>query len=207
MENKTIITISREFGSGGREIGKKLAEKLNIPFYDKELIELSAKESGIDKELFEDEEYHTSKGFYLLGAIGFTLGSPITSISEMSLNDRLFLVQTETIENIANCGACVIVGRCADYVLSNYPNVLNVFIHANMKDKIERAVHSYEVDERNVENSISKIDKRRANYYNYYTDRKWGNASNYDIVINSSRFGVDGTVDILQKLITKENSK
>lgn len=201
MKKKTIITISRQFGSGGREIGKKLAEALGIPFYDKELIEMAAKESGIDEELFEDEEYRTSRGFYLLGAIGFTLGSPITSISEMSLNDRLFLVQSETIENIAEKGPCVIVGRCADYVLQEKHSTINIFIHASMKDRKERAIHSYEVDERNIEASISKIDKRRANYYNYYTDRKWGAAENYDIVLNSSKFGIDGCVDIIKSIL------
>jgi len=201
MSKKTIITISREFGSGGREIGKKLADRMNIPFYDKELIELAAKESGIDASLFEDEEYRTSRGFYLLGAIGFTLGSPISSISEMSLNDRLFLVQSKTIETIAKQGSCVIVGRCADYILQDDPDVLSVFIHANMKDKKERAIHSYEVDERNIDASIAKIDKRRANYYNYYTDRKWGEAANYDIVLNSSKFGVDGCVALLQSIM------
>lgn len=204
MSKKTIITISRQFGSGGREVGKKLAEALNIPFYDKELIELAAKESGIDEELFEDEEYRTSRGFYLLGAIGFTLGSPITSISEMSLNDRLFLVQSETIETIADKGPCVIVGRCADYVLANHPDTLSVFIHADMKDRKERAIHSYEIDERNVEASMTKIDKRRANYYNYYTDRKWGSAENYDVVLNSSKFGVDGCVALLQHILSEE---
>lgn len=201
MKKKTIITISRQFGSGGREVGKKLAEALGIPFYDKELIEMAAKESGIDEELFEDEEYRTSRGFYLLGAIGFTLGSPITSISEMSLNDRLFLVQSETIENIAEKGPCVIVGRCADYVLQEKHSTINIFIHASMKDRKERAIHSYEVDERNIEASITKIDKRRANYYNYYTDRKWGAAENYDIVLNSSKFGIDGCVEIIKQII------
>lgn len=204
MKNKTIITISRQFGSGGREIGKKLAEYLNVPFYDKELIELAAKESGVDEGLFEDEEYRTSRGFYLLGAIGYTLGSPITSIAEMSLNDRLFLIQSETIENIASQGPCVIVGRCADYVLKDKADILSVFIHANMKDRKERAVHSYEVDERNIENSVEKIDKRRANYYNYYTDQKWGDADNYDIVLDSSKFGIEGCALILKTILEKK---
>lgn len=204
MTKKTVITISRQFGSGGREVGKKLAEALNIPFYDKELIEEAAQASGIDPELFEDEEYRTSRGFYLLGAIGFTLGSPITSISEMSLNDRLFLVQSETIENIASRGPCVIVGRCADYVLQGKAETLSVFIHADEKDRKERAIHSYEVDERNIESSMNKIDKRRANYYNYYTDRKWGEAENYDIVLNSSKFGVDGCVSLIKHIVEEE---
>lgn len=201
---KTIITISREFGSGGREIGKKLAKELNIPFYDKQLIEIAAKESGFDKELFEEEDARTSRGFRLFGALGYSLGGPLSTITELSLNDRLFLVQSQVIEQVAKEGPCVIVGRCADYVLNDYNNVLNVFIHGNMDDKLTRAVNSYEVDERDVENSIRKIDKHRANYYEYYTDRKWGRAENYDLSLNSSTFGVDGCVSIIKMLIEKE---
>lgn len=204
MNNKTIITISRQFGSGGKEIGKKLAEQLGIPFYDKEIIELAAQESGIDKELFEEGEHRTGRGFQLLGAIGFTLGSPISAISELSLNDRLFIVQSEVIEQVAEQGSCVIVGRSSDYVLANMPNTLHVYLHANMKDRIDRAIHSYEVDERDIEGSINKIDKRRANYYEYYTDRKWGRAENYDICINTSRFGIDETVNIIKELARKK---
>ena len=188
---KTIITISREFGSGGREIGKKLAEQLNVPFYDKELIEIAAKESGLDKELFEEEDSRTSKGFRLLGALGYSLGGPLSTITELSLNDRLFLVQSQVIEQVAKEGACVIVGRCADYVLKDYDTVLNVFIHGNMKEKKERAIHSYEVDERDIENSIHKIDKRRANYYEYYTDRKWGDPQNHCMCLNTSALDME----------------
>lgn len=197
---KTIITISRQFGSGGREIGQRLAKELEIPFYDKELIEIAAKQSGIDSELFEEERYHTSRGFYLLGAINYTLGSPISSIAEMSLNDRLFFVQSEAIKNIAEQGSCVLIGRCADYVLNDMEH-LSVFIHADMESRKKRAVHSYEADETDIEASIEKIDKRRANYYNYYTDRIWGAADNYDIVLNSDKFGIDGCVKLLKQLI------
>lgn len=202
---KNIITISRQFGSGGREVGERLAKELNIPFYDKELIELAAKESGIDQELFEEESETTSRGFHLLGAIGFTLGSPLTSISELSISDRLFLVQSQVIEQIASQGPCVIVGRCADYVLQDRNDVLNVFVHANMKDRVERAQYSYNVDERDIEGSILKTDKRRANYYNYYTDKKWGRVDNYDLAINTSTFGIDETVAIIKEVYTKES--
>ena len=204
MEKKTIITISRQFGSGGREIGKKLAEQLNIPFYDKELIEIAAKESGMDKELFEEEGTRTSRGFHLLGALGYSLGGPLSTMTELSLNDRLFIVQSEVVKQVADEGPCVIVGRCADYVLSERDDVLDVFIHADMEDRKQRAIHSYEVDERDIEGSIRKIDKRRANYYEYYTDRKWGRAENYDISINSSTFGIDGTVEIIKALAQKK---
>ena len=191
MENKTMITISRQFGSGGREIGKKIADQLGIPFYDKELIEIAAKESGMDKELFEEDDARTSKGFRLLGALGYSLGGPLSTITELSLNDRLYLVQEEVIKGVANDGPCVIVGRCADYVLRERSDVLNVYIHADM-------------DERDIEGSIKKIDKRRANYYEYYTDRKWGRAENYDISINSTTFGIDGTVEIIKMLAQKK---
>lgn len=201
MKKKTIITISRQFGSGGREVGQKLAEQLNIPFYDKELIERAAQESGMDKELFEDADTRTSKGFHLLGALGYSLGGPISTMTELSLNDRLFLVQSQVVEQVAAEGPCVIVGRSADYVLKDRDDVLNVYVHADMKDRIDRAVHSYEVDERDIENSVKKIDKRRSNYYEYYTDRKWGNAENYDISINSSAFGIDRTVSIIKNLV------
>lgn len=203
MENKTIITISREFGSGGREIGKLIAEKLNIPFYDKEIIELAAESSGIDKELFEESDTRTSKGFHLFGALGYSLGGPLSAITELSLNDRLFMVQSQILDQVASQGACVIVGRCADYVLRNRKDVLNVYVHANLKDRKERAVHSYEVDTRDIEDSINKIDKRRANYYEFYTDRKWGQAENYDICINSSAFGIEGTAGIIIDLSKK----
>lgn len=203
MENRTIITISREFGSGGREIGKIIAEQLKIPFYDKELIELAAAESGIDKELFEDNDTRTSKGFHLFNALGYSLGGPLSAITELSLNDRLFMVQSHVLEQVALQGSCVIVGRCADYVLRESSNVLNVFIHANMKDRKDRAIHSYEVDTRNIEDSINKIDKRRANYYEFYTDRKWGKAENYDLCINSSTFGLEGTAGIIIDLAKK----
>ena len=204
MKKKTIITISKEFGSGGRMIGKMLAERLKIPFYDKELIEIAAKESGIDKELFEDNDSRTSKGFHLFGALGYSLGGPLSAITELSLNDRLYLVQAHVVEQVANQGAGVIVGRCADYVLRERDDVINVFIHADEKDKVERAKTSYEVDLRDVEKSILKIDKRRANYYEYYTDRTWGKAENYDISLNSSTFGLEGCVDIIMELMKKE---
>lgn len=206
MKKKTIITISRQFGSGGREVGKLLAEQLGIPFYDKELIEIAAKESGIDPELFEDAESVTSKGFHLLGALGYSLGGPLSTISELSLSDRLFIAQSQTIQNVAKQGSCVIVGRCADYILRDREDVLNVYVHANMKDRLQRAIKSYEVDERNIEVSVNKIDKRRANYYEYYTDNRWGYADYYDICVNTSTFGIEGSVNIIKHIIEQEEN-
>lgn len=142
-----------------------------------------------------------------MAAMGYTLGSPITSINEMSLNDRMFLVQSEVIESIAMQGSAVIVGRCADYVLKDHPECINVFIHANMRSRIERARTSYEVDGDNLEKEIEKIDKRRANYYNYYTDKKWGKVENYHVSLDSSRFGVDECVTVIKQLVEAQNKK
>lgn len=204
MSKKRIVTISRQYGSGGRKVGEELAKKLNIPFYDKELIELAAKQSGIDPELFADNDERTSIGFQLLNTIGFTLGSPITGISEMSLSDRMFLIQTEIIEQIAENGPCVIVGRCADYILGERDDVLNVFIHGDMEDRVERVKKDYQIEERDIEGTVVKTDKRRANYYNYYTDRKWGRADHYDICLNTSTFGIEQTADIIEYTMKEE---
>lgn len=201
MEKKILVTISRQFGSGGREVGKKLAEALHVPFYDKELIEIAAKESGIDKELFENEEESTSKGYYFLESIGLAMGSPIAGMNGQALNDRMFLAQSEVIRSIAASGSAIIVGRCADYVLEEFPECVNIFIHANMRSRKERAIHSYEVDEDNIEKSIERIDKRRANYYNYYTDKKWGKVENYHLSIDTSKFGIDECVKIIKDLV------
>lgn len=201
MTTNKILTISRQFGSGGREIGQKVAKKLGIPFYDKELIEIAARESGIDKELFENEDIMESKGVHFFATVGYAFGSPLSNIGELSLQDRMFIVQSQVIKDIANDGPCVIVGRCADYVLSENDNCVHAFLHADMEDRSKRAIESYEADPDDIENSIKKIDKRRCNYYDYYTDRKWGLATNYDLCLNTSRLGQKECVDILVELM------
>lgn len=204
MKTKTIITISRQFGSGGREVAKKLSEKLDIPFYDKELIAIAAAESGIDKDVFESEEYRTSRAFYLLGTIGYTLGSPVTINNMMSLNDRMFMAQSNVIENLANEGPCVIVGRCGDYVLKDRDDVLHVYIHAELEDRKTRAVEEYKIATEDVNEFIGKVDRERANYYNYYTGQKWGNANNYNVSIDSSKFSIDQIVDLIINLVKEK---
>lgn len=204
---KTIITISRQFGSGGRIIGQKLAEELQIPFYDKEIINQAVEESGISKEVFEKESDKTSRGFYLLGAIGYAIGSPITITPEMSLNDRIFQVEADVINEFAQEGSCVIVGRCADYILDDYDEVINVYIHADLESRVNRVLTEYNVspdDILDMEEFIKKVDKQRANYYNYYTNRTWGHVENYDIVLNSSRFTIDECVSFIKQAVLKE---
>ena len=199
---RTIITISREFGSGGREIGKKLAEQLGIDFYDKELLEIASKESGITQELFvKHDETYTNSFLYslVMGSYPITPDGRINP--ELPLNQKIFLAQFDTIRSLAEKGPCVIVGRCADYVLRNRENVVNFFITANMAHKRRRILERYDIEKSKVEDFIRKTDKRRANYYNYYTDMKWGEARNYDLCINSSKTGTDGAVSILKAYV------
>lgn len=201
---KSIITISRQFGSGGRNIAKRLAEELEIPFYDKEIISKAAEESGIDEETFIKERERTSRSYYFFGAIAYTLGSPMTMSSDLSLNDRIYIAQAEVIRELAEQGPCVIVGRCADEILSDNENVLNVYIHADIKDRINRVRDEYGVKDttlEDVEEYIKRVDKQRANYYHYYTDRKWGNVQNYDISLNASEFSEDEIVSIIKFLV------
>ena len=200
---KTVITISREFGSGGHAIGKLLAEKLEIPFYDKELLTIAAKQSGICEDLFvkHDESYSNSLLYSLvMGTYTPTADGRMTA-NEMPLNHRIFLAQFDTIRNLAIEAPCVIVGRCADYVLRSNPNTVNFFVTGNIIEKKKRILERYDIEKDKVEDFIRKTDKRRASYYNYYTDLKWGEAKNYDLCINSSKTGIDGAVEIMAKYI------
>lgn len=204
---RSIITISREFGSGGREIGKKLAEQLGIEFYDKELLELASKHSGITQELFvKHDENYTNSFLYSLVMGNYPVTSDGRINPELPLNQKIFLAQFETIRALAEKGPCVIVGRCADYVLRNRDNVINFFITGSMPQKRRRILERYDIEKNKVEDFIRKTDKRRANYYNYYTDMKWGEAKNYDLCLNSSKTGIEGAVEIMQDYIRiKEN--
>ena len=204
---RSIVTISREFGSGGREIGKRLADKLNVPFYDKKLLEMASKESGIARELFvKNDESYTNSFLYSL-VMGTYPVSPDGRLNpELPLNHKIFLAQFETIKKLAEKGPCVIVGRCADYVLKEEPNVIDFFISGNMYDKKKRILERYDIEKPKVEEFIRKTDKRRASYYNYYTDMKWGDARNFDLCINSSKSGIEGAVDLMLAYIgIKEN--
>lgn len=193
---KKIITISRQFGSGGRGIGKLLADRLDIPFYDKELIELASKESGIDERIFKSEGEETGRFYQVLGAIGYALGSPAGGIYEYSINDQLYLVQANIIELLANEGPCVIVGRCADYVLEDREDVLNIYLCADMDERLRRVIDEYHVEDAD-EAMLCKVDKRRSNYYQYYTDRVWGKAENYDLCINTGKFDTDAIIGMI----------
>ena len=204
---RSIITISREFGSGGREIGKLLAESLNVDFYDKELLEIASKESGICEELFvKHDENYTNSFLYSLVMGSYPVSSDGRINTELPLNQKIFLAQFDAIRKLAEKGPCVIVGRCADYVLRNQDNVINFFISGDMLHKKRRILERYDIEKNKAEDFIRKTDKRRANYYNYYTDRKWGEAKNYDLCINSSKTGIEGAVQLMQDYIKIKES-
>jgi len=202
MKSKVVITIARQFGSGGREIGEKLAEKLEIPFYDKSLIHLAAQESGIDEDLFHFADEKSFHGFWAASASNAGIyGNRIPMFNELPMNDQLFLIQSKIIRKLAESDSCVIVGRCADYILRDDPHTIPVFIHSDEEDRLNRIIHIYGIAEKDARDVMIKTDKRRAAYYNYYSGGKWGRADNYDLSVNSGSVGIDGAVDLIIKLV------
>ena len=196
---QSVITIARQYGSGGRTIGKKLAESLNIPFYDKELIAMAAKKSGLSQVVFEKaDEKATSSLLYSLVMGTYNFGSHFSTVSDMPINDRLFMIQSDIIQHAALEGPCVIVGRCADYVLREHPNCFHVFIRAEHDDRVKRIVEEYGDPAAKADDLLQKKDKQRANYYNFYSNKKWADMNNYDLVVNSSLFGIDGSIDVIK---------
>ncbi|MEG2097063.1 MAG: cytidylate kinase-like family protein [Pseudoflavonifractor sp.] len=185
---KTIITIGREYGSGGRIIAQRLAEALSIPFYDKEVIEGVAKKTGFAENFVRDAEHRPTNSFF------YDLYS---STQSLSLSDQVFIAQSGVIKDLANKGSCVIVGRCADYILRDYPHLLRVYIHAPIALRARRAYEEYGVKEANVESYVAKQDKQRASYYNYFTSIRWGDSHSYDLCV-SSALGIDTAVDIIR---------
>lgn len=202
MKGNFIITIGRQFGSGGREIGEALAKKLNIPYYDKELISLAAKESGMDAEVFNHvDERATNSLLYSLSMGLYSFGSNFSNSSELPVNDRLYILQHQIIKKLADEGPCVIVGRCADYVLKDFDNCVNIFIHADMEYRKQRAIEIHDVKKNKAEQIVNKTDKVRANYYGFYSGQKWGFAQNYDLCIDSSKLTTDQAVALIESYL------
>ena len=198
-----IITIGRQFGSGGRDVGEKVAEYFNIPFYDKELVELAAQKSNISKEALKEVDEHATNSFlYSLASGNYSMrGINAPIYYEMPINDKLFIAQADVIKEVAKRGSCVIVGRCADYALEGYPNLLSVFIHADLDARIKRIAKKYDLTDAKAKDLIIKTNKKRASYYNYYTDKRWGDADSYDVCLDSSVLGLEGTAEAIIKLI------
>ncbi len=194
LENQVIITLSREYGSGGRYIGKLVAEKLGIKLYDKEFIVKLAKETGLSSEYIENNEQKRgtletlNNGYY----------------SGLSNSDELFIKESELIKKVASENSCVIVGRCADFILKENKNVFKVFVYSNMDDKVKRATDIYGLDKNKAEKEINRINKLRANHYKYYTEKDWNNPENYDICINSDSLGVEKAADLICEMIKEK---
>ena len=201
-----IITIGRQYGSGGLEIGQKLAEELGVNLYDREMLKRAAKESGLCEELFEaHDEKSTNSFLYSLVMDTYSLGYSATGYVDMPINHKVFLAQFDTIKKIADEGPCVMVGRCADYALEDYKNVINVFIYADMEQRIRRIAQKYDLTDAKAKDVIQKADKKRASYYNYYTNKEWGDAKGYDLCLNSGKLGIYGTVKAIMEYIKIRN--
>ena len=200
MEN-FVITVGRQFGSCGKEIGHALAERLNIAFYDKELIALASKESGLCQEFFEKADERNSGNLLQAFAAGFTFGP--FQYNDFLSNDKLFQIQSDVIRKVANEHSCVIVGRCADYILRDNMRCINVFIHADMDTRVKTVMSRQHISEQEARELVRKMDKTRPNYYNFYSDKEWGVAASYHLSVDSSLLGVQGTVDFIEEFVKK----
>ena len=196
---KHIYTIGREFVSLGQIVGEKLAERLGIKFYDKELLQQAAKDSGFCEEIFENhDEKPTNSFLYSLVMDTYSAGSYAAApFLDMPLNHKVFLAQFDTIKKIAEEEDCVIVGRCADYALANNPDCINIFVRAELEDRIKLISKRMDITENKAKDLILKNDKQRASYYNYYTCKKWGDTRSYDLMLNTSKLSVDDCVDMI----------
>ena len=203
MGTKHIITVARQFGSGGKEIAKALADELGIDFYDKELISMAAKESGMSPEVFEKiDEQATNSLLYSLSMGLYNFGNGFSAMGDLPVNDKLYIIQHKMIKKLADKGPCVILGRCGDYVLKDYDNVVSIFINADMEYRKEHAIKYHNVDPRRAEQVVNKADKNRANYYSFYSGQKWGQAQNYDLCINSGRMTRDNAVSLIKTYVS-----
>ncbi|NLN98634.1 MAG: cytidylate kinase-like family protein [Eubacteriaceae bacterium] len=204
MSTRKIITISRQFGSGGKNIGERLALKLKIPFYDSALIYESAKKTGLNPEIVKDlEESPSNSLLYSLVANSFLGAGSFSPIMELPIIDKIFIAQSKEIRKIAEAGSCVIVGRCGNYILRDDPDLYSIFIHRNLEERIHQVSKINNLSLAKAEELVHKTDKRRKNYYNYYTDEEWSKAENYNLSLDSGMLGEDGCVDLIESFIEK----
>lgn len=205
MSKKVIITIARQFGSGGREIGERVAEILGIPIVDKELIKDAAERGNLNEDVIKKADESAANSLLYTLAMGSNiLGTTMHFGYKMPLNDKLFILQSEAIKEYAAKGSCVIIGRCADYVLRDEPNILRLFIYGDLDHREARVAKRHpEIKSNQVIDAINKTDKRRASYYNFYTGNKWGKYDNYDMAINSSTLGIEGTASLIVAMVNE----
>lgn len=206
MNDKYVINIGRQLGSGGRVIGEKLAARLGIDFYDKELINLASEESGLCKEFFEKADERTSQSL-IGGVFGLRfpfIGDGMIPGQHCLSNDALFKIQSDVIRQLAAQKSCLFVGRCADYILREHPRAVNVFISASKEDRIERLCQTLNVNESAAESMIQKSDKKRSEYYNYYSYKTWGAATAYHLCVDSSSLGIDETIEFVREFVVRK---
>ena len=201
----TVITIGRQFGSGGREIGEKLAEHFGIKCYDKELLSRAAKDSGFCEEMIKTHDERPTNSFlYNLVMDTYSFGYNTSTFMDMPISHKVFLAQFDAIKKLADEESCVIVGRCADYALADYPNVVSVFICADEEVKIQELMKRHNITRDKAKDVMIKTDKQRSGYYNYYSSKRWGSSKSYNLCINSSVVGIDGAVEIIKEFAKKK---
>lgn len=201
MSDNLVITIERQYGSGGRDVGHALAELLGCKCYDQDLIYMAAKRSGISEEaLMEADEQASNSLLYTL-AMGASMIFTNTTPMSVPINDALFIAQSEIIRELSEKENCIIVGRCADYILSEHPKKVTVFVQRDMDDRVTRIMERAGINEAAAKERITKKDKKRANYYSYYTGGKWGKPENYDLVVSTSNVGIDGAAKIIYEYV------
>lgn len=196
MTTSTIYTIEREFASGGHIVGEKLAQLLDIPFYDSQIVDMAAQNAGVSRKLFEGfDEKPTNSFLYSLVMGSYTATGSLSHSSDLNLSDKLFIEEAKIIRDAASNGPCVIVGRCGSYVLRERKDIVRVFCTADMDFRIHHAVKDLGLDERRIEDALLKRDKKRASYFNYYTGKRWSDVSSYDLCVSTSAVGIDGAVE------------
>ena len=204
----TIVTIGREYGSGGREIGEIVAKKLGVAFYDKEILTRAASDSGICEEVIHSHDEKGGVGGLFSAASGLGVssmaGAPLTL--QMPLNQRVFLAQFDAITKLAAEGSCVVVGRCADYVLKETPGVTHVFLYASLEKRIERIMRVEQTDYSNAKELVRKVDKQRKSYYNFFADGNWGLRSNYDLMVRTDDRAPDDIADMIVKFVAERKA-
>jgi cytidylate kinase len=204
----SVITIGRQFGSGGREIGQKVAAEFGIKCYDKELLARAAKDSGLCEEVFEHhDEIPTNSFLYNLVMDTYSFGYNSSAYVDMPVSHKVFLAQFDTIKKLADEEPCIIVGRCADYALQGRDNLIRIFISGDEDVKIKHVMERFDIPEQQAKEMCVKKDKQRRSYYDYYSSKKWGNVNTYDLAVNSSVLGIDGTAELIIQYVNDVEKK
>ena len=209
MSKNILITIARQVGSGGREVGELVAKNLGIDYHDKSLINMAAEKSGLSPEVLHNTDEKATPSFLYsiamggMGMVPFTHGMPY----DTPINDRLFVLQSGIIEELAKSHSCVFIGRCADFVLRDFDNVLRVFVYADIEKRAETIAKRNDISISEAKNLATKLDKKRSNYYGYYTSKKWGRSENYDLMIDTTKIGVRGAAKIIEEYVKLMNTE